>query len=1197
MYNMSSINIMQLNIKSINSSKNQLEHFISINNIDIAILSEIWLKPNSNFSIKNFKLVSSCRTNGYGGVAFLIKNDINFNSTSLNQLLPIEALQITTTNLKDNLNLITLYIPPNINKNVIQSKFNSLINIFNNINNTLIAGDINAHSLLWECNSKIDTRGTIIADAINLSNFIVLNNGDHTYISDSTGNTSAVDITLAHINIAPDLEWIKTFETLDSDHFVLKISYRTNKISYKIKKQKLITNYKLIKKDINSLDADDLYTINEFEKALGNILQKNTFQPTDMNKYIPKYWWNNDIKNLWLIKNHKLKLFTKYKSNFTKIEYKKAKAKLKLNIKISKRNSFQQFINEINPNTSIKDIYSKINLFNDKKKNSSNYNFNDQQIKDFLEFNFTNHNSNYLPNFNFSKINESDYEIFKVQEITDIISKNKNTSPGHNKISNKILKFLNENSCIKLTNLMNLVMKEQIYPESWKQIKVVPILKPDKNPELITSYRPIALINSLTKIFNKLLKNRLDKHIGKHNILPELSFAFQRFKSTHQCVAFVLTEIQNNTYDNYLTFVIVTDISKAFDNIILQKLIHSLQNINFNPNYINMIHQFLFNRQYSLSNVNKTEYRVVYDGIPQGSTISTTFFNVYTKCLHDLSTENEKIVQFADDFTIIIKARTVSEILNRAKNFLIKFNYQLKELNLKLNFDKCSSIIFNHKQDMFNLLDININNQVIHNKTHVKILGITLDAKLNFNLNTKLLKENCNRNLNILKIFSKIKGGAHPQSMINIYKATINSRIFYSTVLTKLNKQNLDTIQKIQNQALRICMGYIKTTPITTIIAESCQFCFVDQDEYTTTRFILKQIYLNNFIAKQLVASKALTKFEDLQTKFQLLFVTPHMPELPATINNFDFNIKNYTLKTDKEKLVDIRKIIDAYVSQKYFIIYTDGSKTIEKNGVGMYFHNTKEKIGYKIPQNLTIKSLEMLAIFLGIKFAITMKHLKIVVMTDSLNSIKSIISNLKNTTNKYLERKILNLLANNPNVKVLLKWIPAHIGLIEHDYADMEAKNAINVFNLTKMPPEDVLLNIHNFKIIEFKDKFLSLTETKGLFYKELINELPLRTFWFYNENYNSRLVKLLNRLRSGHCFDKKTLYIMKIIDNNTCNICNTVENAEHILLDCIQYNNIRIKYKCLATIPRPNYITLLRNKQTYEFIYSFLLECNISL
>lgn len=61
------------------------------------------------------------------------------------------------------------------------------------------------------------------------------------------------------------------------------------------------------------------------------------------------------------------KLFTKFKNEYTKIEFKIATAKLKYEIKKEKGIKFYEFITEINPNSSLKDIYKKINIFNVKK--------------------------------------------------------------------------------------------------------------------------------------------------------------------------------------------------------------------------------------------------------------------------------------------------------------------------------------------------------------------------------------------------------------------------------------------------------------------------------------------------------------------------------------------------------------------------------------------------------------------------------------------------------------------------------------------------------------------------------------------------------------------------------------------------------------------------------------------------------------
>lgn len=76
-------------------------------------------------------------------------------------------------------------------------------------------------------NHKSDTRGDTFAEIILDANFITINNGDHTFKSDSNGLTSAIDITLAHSTISNKLDWNRIFENLGSDHFILDIIYNT----------------------------------------------------------------------------------------------------------------------------------------------------------------------------------------------------------------------------------------------------------------------------------------------------------------------------------------------------------------------------------------------------------------------------------------------------------------------------------------------------------------------------------------------------------------------------------------------------------------------------------------------------------------------------------------------------------------------------------------------------------------------------------------------------------------------------------------------------------------------------------------------------------------------------------------------------------------------------------------------------------
>ncbi|GFT96930.1 RNA-directed DNA polymerase from mobile element jockey [Trichonephila clavipes] len=83
-------------------------------------------------------------------------------------------------------------------------------------------------------------------------------------------------------------------------------------------------------------------------------------------------------------------------------------------------------------------------------------------------------------------------------------------SPGLDQISNRMIKNLPLNSLLIITLLINQLFKKNYFPDSWKTAVVIPILKPDKNPELAQNYRPISLLSSLSKVYEFVLLRRLN---------------------------------------------------------------------------------------------------------------------------------------------------------------------------------------------------------------------------------------------------------------------------------------------------------------------------------------------------------------------------------------------------------------------------------------------------------------------------------------------------------------------------------------------------------------------------------------------------------------------------------------------------------------------------------------------------------------
>jgi hypothetical protein len=76
-------------------------------------------------------------------------------------------------------------------------------------------------------------------------------------------------------------------------------------------------------------------------------------------------------------------------------------------------------------------------------------------------------------------------------------------APGPNVVPNRALRHLPNRAITFLTKLFNAVLRRQYIPPAWKHTRVVSILKPGKDPTLPSSYRPISLLNTVGKLFER----------------------------------------------------------------------------------------------------------------------------------------------------------------------------------------------------------------------------------------------------------------------------------------------------------------------------------------------------------------------------------------------------------------------------------------------------------------------------------------------------------------------------------------------------------------------------------------------------------------------------------------------------------------------------------------------------------------------
>jgi hypothetical protein len=151
------------------------------------------------------------------------------------------------------------------------------------------------------------------------------------------------------------------------------------------------------------------------------------------------------------------------------------------------------------------------------------------------------------------------------QEIKKIIrSLKRTTSSGYDEVPPRVLKQSLLFIISPLTYLCNKSLTSDIFSSWLKYSQVIPIFKKGNKFE-ISNYRPISLLTSFSKIFEKIIYKRLANHASTHNILSKTQFGFRTKMSTGNAIYQLTNNILKALDNKQLVGGIFCDLSKAFD--------------------------------------------------------------------------------------------------------------------------------------------------------------------------------------------------------------------------------------------------------------------------------------------------------------------------------------------------------------------------------------------------------------------------------------------------------------------------------------------------------------------------------------------------------------------------------------------------------------------------------------------------------
>lgn len=1227
---------MQWNARSAVSNKNSLSKFLSDMSVDIALISETWFKPESVVKFKDYNIIRQDRFDGKAGVAVLIKKHLGFKvinfCNNFNEELSVCGARISING--SDFCFLSIYKPPKVNTN--GNDWNS---IFSQATPPcVIGGDFNAHNALWG-SSKNDNIGNQILNVVDNLGLVILNNGNATRLQHPSQEKSVVDITMSSSDLANKISWDTYADTLGSDHFpiTMEISIQQDnnitvvpKSKWNLKKANWSLYSSLIEQEFLNLPSFSdvtekyVYLLNSINTAAS--LSIPTFKPYKIKSRLPPPWWDENCDRIVLERKKALETYKQSPTEENFLTCKKTIAQSKRTLKAIAKQSWRDWCSNLNKNippTLLWKQAKKMQRIPIKNKSADN----DLWLDDFFNkvapptVNNMEISNGTVPSSEDHFLNQP----FQLCELNFALKNTKTSSAGYDDIKYPMLQHLPNRAKVFLLEIFNAMYLAGDNINHLKNIVIIPILKPGKDPNSPDSYRPISLLSCILKIFERLIRQRLEWWLLSNNFLPFNQFGFRKGYGTVDAVLTLTTDIQMCYSRNNYLCALFLDIQGAYESVNLKILENKLADQFSIPKSIaKSICNLYSNRLIYIRNSRNVKIgpRTISSGLPQGSVLSPLLFNLYTVDFHQINTQNLKIVQYADDFCIYTENRKWEQSLVAIEDGIRNVSKWLFENGLELSSEKSTISVFT-RHNFPETSEVLLANHKISFLSNVKYLGVILDRRLTWKPFIDSIVEKCNKGINFLKFVTKTWWGADVKTALVFYKSFIRSIIDYGCPLYgSANQSLLNRLDVIQRKALRICLGAMNSTPNDPLYVEALEPPLLIRRNFLCNKIILKQSSLDTPLLRNI---SSLNIF-DLTNKYWEKKPSPPMCvsfrecyDLIENIKKCSITKKNYWTSLLELKIItptySENPVISSIVLKSILyhfdnptIIYTDASKSEEGSGCAFVIPSDNIEVKLKLNNNCSIFTAEAIAIYEALKYIQAFDTKEIVILSDSLSVLKALnnICSFSVKTNPYII-KIKHIAHDimQSSKKVIFIWIKAHIGLIYNERADTLAKEAIK--DGIECPNHTCLTD--NYVICKdkakekWKDSWKQFCSNGPTSYCRIQPIIP-HAFWHNDLNASRKYVTTLIRVRFGHACYPAHLHKIGVLPSENCPHCGIKGDLNHIFFGCTNHINATTKLiknvisncNTLAPFCISNLLSL-NSKSVHNSIIAFLDEVNIKL
>lgn len=322
-------------------------------------------------------------------------------------------------------------------------------------------------------------------------------------------------------------------------------------------------------------------------------------------------------------------------------------------------------------------------------------------------------------------------------EVAKAIKASKNgKAPGPDNLPVEVIRLAFASDPGAFTALYNRCLQEGTFPRQWKRAKLV--LLPKGRPE-DQKFRPLCLLNTTAKIFEKIIVGRLEQHLDNRaeGGISENQYGFRKGKSTTDAIINLRDWIKDNSGPGKTFMAVSLDIKNAFNTACWPRIVKALTDKEA-PNYIQVIiHSYLTDRTLTYTTTEGTETVPVTKGVPQGSVLGPLLWNLmFDGVLQTRLPTGAKTMCYADDTVILTTGKNMQQTRERANEAVERVTKWMEEAGLEVAHQKTVAMLIGRAKPQRGT-EVVVGGHRVTWQDSMKYLGVLIDRRAKLDVHIK----------------------------------------------------------------------------------------------------------------------------------------------------------------------------------------------------------------------------------------------------------------------------------------------------------------------------------------------------------------------------------------------------------------------------------------------------------------------------